>query len=225
MADEFDTDKGIKENYDGKIRDAFFQAGEQGRTNLVLMVDADDGEEVEAHYAIGPDWASFDGGVTVEHPSKNKIRADSQLATLVERAMLSGAEAVIRERSSQNGGFGQRTAKLWPGLKFHWDVEAKAYDFKDREGNQVAGTSYKSYPTKFLGEGSSTSGDNSGDNSEGLSTGDAQVPDEIIVRLKVLAAAKPFAEWVDEALTIDYVRDNMLTALSDEGFYNSLKGN
>lgn len=222
MADEFDTDKGIKEDYDGTIKDSFFQVGEQGRTNLVLMVVADDGEEVEARYSIGPDWASFDGGETVEHPNKTKIRADSQLAVLVEKAMLSGAEHVIRQRSSANGGKGQRTAKLWPGLKFHWDVEAKPYDFKNREtGEQVQGTSYKSYPSRFLGE---QSVEQPAQESTGSSSSTPQVPPDIIARLKVLAQAKPFAEWVDEALTIDYVRDNMLSALSDESFYNSLKG-
>lgn len=219
MADEFDTDKGIRDDYDGTVKDAFFQAGDQGRTNLVLMVMADDGEEVEARYAVGTDWASFDGGVTVEHPQKSKIRADSQLATLVDRAMMSGAEAVIRQRSAENGGFGQRTAKLWPGLKFHWDVEAKPYNFKNQEtGEQVEGTSFKSYPTKFFGEAAIA------ESAPASAPSAPQVPADILARLKVLAQAKPFSEWVDEALTIDYVRDNMLNALSDEGYYNSLKG-
>jgi len=216
MADEFDTDKGIKEDYDGVVKEAYFQAGDMGRTSLVLMVMADDGEEVEARYSVGSDWASFDGGETVEHPSKSKIRADSQLATLVEKAMLSGAEHVIRQRAE---GKGQKTAKLWPGLKFHWEVEAKPYSFQDRQsGEERSGTSYKSYPTRFLGESSV----------EAVAAPAAAepetVPADVIARLKVLAQAKPFAEWVDEALTIDYVRDNMLATLSDESFYNSLKG-
>lgn len=222
MADEFDTDKGIRDDYDGTVRDAFFQVNEQGRTNLVLIVLADDGEEVEARYSVGQDWASFDGGVTVEHPSKSKIRADSQLATLVERAMMSGAEAVIRQRSAENGGFGQRTAKLWPGLKFHWDVEAKPYDVTDRQtGEQSKGISYKSYPTKFFGEAPVQQDAFA---SQPKPSEEDAVPADVIARLKVLAQAKPFSEWVDEALTIDYVRENMLSALSDESFYNSLKG-
>lgn len=226
MADEFDTDKGIRDDYDGTVKESFFQAGDQGATNLVLTVIADDGEEVEARYSVGTDWASFDGGETVEHPSKSKIRADSQLATLVERAMLCGAESVIRERAA---GKGQRTAALWPGLKFHWDVEAKPYDFKDREtGEQIKGTSYKSYPTKFFGvveipKAEDAFGESTG-SSTGSATGSAQAPADIMARLKVLAQSKNFAEWVDEALTIDWVRDNMLSALSDESFYNSLKG-
>jgi len=220
MADEFDTDKGMKEDYDGTIREAYFQAADFG-TSLILMINADDGVEVESRYSVGTDWASFDGGETVEHPSKQKIRADSQLATLVDRAMMAGAESVIRERSE---GHGQKTAKLWPGLKFHWQTFGKPYSVKDREtGEEKSGTSFKSYPTAFLGV-HEVAVSEAGEQSTGVSTGNEQVPDDIIVRLKVLAAAKPFPEWVDEALTIDYVRENMLAALSDEGFYNSLKG-
>lgn len=224
MADEFDTDKGVKDNYDGLIVEAYFQAGDNNETNLVLKKFADDGDEVEDYYRIGTDWASFDGGETIEHPTKTKIRADSQIAVLVERAMACGAEAVIRQRSSANGSKGQRTAKLWPGLKFHWDVVEKPYDFKNRAGEQVTGMSYKSYPTAFLGEGELPEGGVSTGESTGSSSGSPQPPADIMARLKVLAQAKPFAEWVDEALTIDYVRDNMLSALGDESFYNSLKG-
>lgn len=221
MSDEFDTDKGIRDDYDGVVYEAYFQAGDRG-TNLVLMVVADDdGEQVEARYSVGQDWASFDGGETVEHPSKSKVRADSQLATLVERAMQAGAEDIIRERSIANGRKGQRTAALWPGLKFHWNVEAKPYDFKDREtGEDVKGVSYKSYPSKFLGVEELV--DSPVDNN-GASSQQTEMPPDIMARLKVLAQSKPFAEWVDEALTIDWVRDNLLSALSDESFYNSLK--
>jgi hypothetical protein len=220
--DEFDTDKGVKDDYDGVIVDAHFSASQQGDINLVLKKKADDGDEVEDFYRVGTDWASFDGGETVEHPSKSKVRADSQLAVLVDRAMLSGAEAVIRDRSAENGRKGQRTARLWPGLKFHWDVEEKPYEFKSqRTGEDVKGVSFKSYPTRFLGvEEVVHSGDNSEDKS---APSQAQMPPDIMARLKVLAQAKSFAEWVDEALTIDWVRENLLSALSDESFYNSLK--
>lgn len=228
MADEFDTDKGVKDDYDGLVTDAYFQAGDNSETNLVLKKLADDGDEVEDYYRVGADWASFDGGETVEHPTKTKIRADSQIAILVERAMaLKGAEAVIRARSSANGSKGQRTAKLWPGLKFHWTVFEKPYKFKNRAGEDVEGTSFKSYPSAFLGEGALPEGGVSTRQesmSTGSATGSPQVPADTMARLKVLAQSKPFAEWVDEALTIDWVRDNLLSALGDESFYNSLKG-
>jgi hypothetical protein len=223
--DEFDTDKGVKDDYDGVITEAYFQAGDQGDTNLVLKKLAEDGDEVEDFYRVGTDWASFDGGETIEHPSKSKIRADSQLATLVEKAMEAGANDVIRERSAANGSRGQRTARLWPGLRFHWDVDAKPYNFKDRKtGEDVVGTSYKSYPTKFLGVAEDAdSGSGSGSGAPVAAPAQEQMPPDIMARLKVLAQSKPFAEWVDEALTMDWVRENLLSALSDESFYNNLR--
>jgi hypothetical protein len=222
MGDEFDTDKGVKDDYVGTIVDAFFKGSEQNPddVSLVLVKEAEDGERVEDFYRVGTDWASFDGGETVEHPTKSKVRADSQVALLTERAMACGAESVIRERSSQNGLKGYKTAKLWPGLKFHWAVDTKHVDFTNAKGEHIERDVFKSYPDTFVGTedgvvstGSSTPGDNE----------PVDIPPEIFAKLQILAQAKVFAEWVDEALTIDWVRDNMLKALSDESFYNSLR--
>lgn len=225
MSDEFDTDKGVKDDYDGDVLEAYFKTGDNGDLSLVLKKRADDGEEVEDMYRVGTDWASFDGGDTCEHPTKTKVRADSQLAILFDHAFKAGAEQVIRERSE---GKGQRTAKVWPGLRFHWDVEEKPYEFTDRKtGETVKGVSYKSYPTKYLGlstesTGSSTPAAESSASSNGYDT--SKVSAETLAKMKVLAQSKPYAEWVDECLTIDEARDNLLQALGDEGFYNSLKG-
>lgn len=222
MADEFDFDKGVKDDYVGTIVDAFFKGSENNPEdiNLVLVKKAEDGEEPEDYYRVGPEWASFDGGETVEHPSKSKVRADSQIATLTEKAMACGAEEIIRARSAENGLKGYKTAKLWPGLIFHWTVEEKHVSFKNqRTGEQVERDVYKSYPDKFLGVADDSQPVNSSvDNSN------EEVPAEVIAKLKVLAHAHPYADWVDEALTIDYVRENMVGALSNEGFYQSLKG-
>lgn len=214
MADEFDTDKGVKDDYIGTILEAYFQAGDNGDTSLVLKKLAEDGDEVEDRYRCGNEWASFDGGETIEHATKQKINASSQLALLVEKAMACGAEAAIRERS---GGMGQRTAKLWPQLKFHWSVVSSPYSFKDREtGEPISGTSYKSYPDEYLGIDESTG------ESPGVDKSD-EAPAEVIAKLSVLAKTKTYSEWVDAALLIDYVRDNMVTALSNESFYTQLK--
>jgi hypothetical protein len=221
VGDEFDTDKGVKDDYVGTIVDAFFKGSEQNPDDisLVLVKKAEDGDEPEDYYRVGQDWASFDGGETVEHPSKSKVRADSQVALLTERAMASGAEDIIRQRSAENGSKGYKTAKLWPGLIFHWTVEEKHVQFKNqRTGEDVDRMTYKSYPDKFLGvsdvsTGESTGGDNPNE----------EAPPEVIAKLKILAATKSYSDWVDEALTIEWVRDNMVSALSNESFYQSLK--
>jgi hypothetical protein len=230
MADEFDFDKGVKDDYVGVIVDAYFKAGENNPEDisLVLKKVAEDGDEVEDFYRVGTDWASFDGGETVEHPSKQRLRADSQVATLVSKAMECGAEVVMRERSSANGSLGPRTAKLWPGLRFHWKVDTKEVNFTNqRTGEKVERTVYKSYPDAYIGAEGVSEGSPDGSAGAGAGAGGSagqEPPPEVAAKLKVLAQSKSFADWVDEALTIDWVRDNMLSALSDEGYYNSLKG-
>lgn len=222
MADEFDTDKGVKDDYVGTIVEAYFKGSEQNPEdiNLVLVKEAEDGDRPEDYYRVGQEWASFDGGETVEHATKQRVRADSQLAILTERAMACGAEDVIRQRSSENGSKGYKLAALWPGLIFHWTVEEKHVQFKNQKtGEDVDRHVYKSYPDKFLGvaDGPQAVG-SSVDNSA-----TEEAPAEVIAKLKILAATKSYGDWVDEALTIEYVRDNMVSALSNESFYQSLK--
>jgi hypothetical protein len=225
VPDEFDTDKGVKGDYAGTITDSAFVSNDQGRVELVLTVtDDDSGEKVENRYAVGQDWASFDGGLTVEHPTKVKVRDDSQLNTLVKAAMACGpdVEAMIRERSAANGLKGQKTAALWPGTDWYWEIVEKPYSFKDREtGDIQSGTSYKVYPTKYLGlKEVSTESSPSVDN--------APIPAEVEAKLKVLAHAHSYVDWVDEVIALpgsvgDYVRGNMSAAISNESFYNQLK--
>jgi hypothetical protein len=90
-----------------------------------------------------------------------------------------------------------------------------------RTGEKVERTIFKSYPDSFLGvEEIIDAGDENGE-----ASGEQEpVPPEVEAKLKILAQSKSFADWVDEALTIDYVRDKMLSVLSDESYYNSLKG-
>ena len=220
MADEFDTDTGVRGDYDGTITGSIFQLSERGDLQLALTVKPDDGSGDELNlYRVGTDFATFDGGVTAEHSTKSKVRADSQIATLWDHGFACGAEAVLRERSI---GLGQRDSRPWLGLRFHWDVVGKPFDITDRAtGEKSVGTSYKAFPSKYLGESgdvqtspqSSTGGDSAVD-----------VSAETMAKIKVLAQSKTFTEWVDECLTIDEVRDKLLSKLSDEDFYNSLKG-
>lgn len=238
--DEFTYDKGIKDDYDGVILDAWFGIpdGSGDRTHLILKKLADDGEEVEDRYPVGQEWASFDGGKTVEHASKTRMRSDAGVATLTTKAFECGAEEVLRERSAANNSLGGKSSALWPGLKFHWTVESKPFSFKDQTtGELVEGVSNRSYPDKFLGivdvpaggEGggaSSTASSTGGDNPTSATDPLDGVDPAIATKLKILAQTKPYSEWVDEALALTEVRDNatLLSALGDEGFYNKLKG-
>lgn len=222
--DEFDTDSGLKDDFDGVIQEALFAPGEYG-TTLTLKILADDGDELDAMYRVGPDWATFDGGATIEHPSKKvKLNTRSQISVLTKAAMDAGAETVIRSRSNQNGKIGPRGSMIWPGLKFHWGVVEASYDLpdptKEEPKKMRTVTSAKQYPTAFLGEvevsdnGSSTTSSTPG-----------EIPEATMEILRTLAGQHEFKEWVDECLKLEACRDTVVVMkLSDEGFYNSLKG-
>jgi hypothetical protein len=89
-----------------------------------------------------------------------------------------------------------------------------------KTGEKVERTMFKSYPDSFIGVEDIVDAE---DENGTPATTSSEVPPEVAAKLKILAQSKNFADWVDEALTIDWVRDNMLSALSDEGYYNSLK--
>ena len=221
--DEFATDSGLKDDFDAVVVGALFSPGEYG-TTLTLNLRADDGDEVDAMYRCGPDWATFDGGQTIEHPSKKlKLNARSQLAVLTRHAMTAGAEDVIKKRSAANGKIGPRGAVIWPGLKFHWTVVETAFDIpnqKNDDGSPVKGTSVKQYPATFLGEVEVSEGETS----TGSST-PGEIPEAALKVMTELAQKHEFKEWVDMCLQQEECRDNVVVMkLSDESFYNSLRG-
>jgi hypothetical protein len=220
--DEFDTDKGLKDDFDGVIQSAMFAPGEYG-TTLTLNLLAEDGDEIDAMYRVGPDWATFDGGQTIEHPSKKvKLNSRSQASVLVRAAMDAGAEKVIRERSAANDKIGPRGTVIWPGLKFHWGVVENSYDLPDPTPEDPKHmrtvTSAKQYPTEFLGEVEVS------DVSTTSSTG-GDIPESTMTTLTELAQKFPFKSWVDECLKLDECHDTVVVMkLSDESFYDSLRG-
>lgn len=162
--DPFATETGFKSDYDGVIEDAWFATSEKGGDNIMFFasIKADDGEEVENRYSCGGDWATYDGGETVEHPkgSRKGFNSQTKYAGLLAAAMTcEGAEGVLRERSMSGPKtddgipLGPRSAALWKGTKWHWIAVEKDYDFPDKEkpGERVTGKSITVKPTAFLG--------------------------------------------------------------------------
>lgn len=162
--DPFKGESGFKDDYDGTIVDAYFDPGDLG-TQLILKINADDGEEVESRYACGgTDWTTYDGGETVEHPKGNTkgFNKNSKMFRLIDAAMSCGgdAETTLRARAQQGPvkdgvPLGPKSAAIWKGLKFHWMNEEKPYEFKDRqdETKTVKGVAVVSLPKAYLGEG------------------------------------------------------------------------
>jgi len=222
MADEFDFDPGIKDDYIGTIREAHFEKGDNG-TSLVLEINAEDGAEVRQFYRCGPDWDTYDGGETIEHPSKTSPNANTQLAEFTKKAMKSGAEATIRERSKALNSLGPKTSQLWAGLTFHWSVETKHVSFTNSAGELIERDTARAFPDEFIGVDETAPISASSTSSSTPVDDGSAMPETVRAQLTTLANEHDFDSFVNHAIEIEWVRSNILAELSDEGLYNTLK--
>ena len=159
MSEEFNPYKpgsGLKDDFDGTIVDGTFTTDPQtGNTSIILMVQCDDGDEWPARYSTGPGWDSYDGGVTVKHPSgpKQLFSANSAYSDFMQHAWDAGAKDDMLRRAKEGGG--PAVAANYNGLKFHWDVlERPIRRPEDREDGSrvwVNDVANRTLPTKFLG--------------------------------------------------------------------------
>lgn len=235
--DEFKTESGLKDDYDGLVVDGWFGTTANAGSTLFLFLKilADDGEEVERRYSCGDDWQSYDGGVTAEHPTKKHFNTNSNVGRLIN-AFMSLCEKEVRERSAELNRMGPRNAKLLVGFKFHWEVFPREYTIRNRETGEVTkGETNDVLPTKFLGiEGTTnptaaTQAPAAASPTTGATASDdplASVDASTAAQIKVLAKAKTYPEWVDAVMALTGVVENatLMVALGDESFYNNLKG-
>jgi len=158
MADEFSWDSGLKEDWDGVVKDSIFIQQDRGNYALQLISLADDGEEV-VHRPLsvgGADkgWHSYDGGETIVGATENqKYHARSSVAGFIDAAAKSGAEAELRRRSTGlYGSRGPYHAALWVGLRFHWDVVTVIQQRQNQQTKEWEDTQVQiMVPTRYLG--------------------------------------------------------------------------
>ena len=229
--DPFGGDTGLLTDYEGVVLDAWFNTDPQAKFNkdqvflfLRLATDNPENEVHEERYGCGPDWQTFDGGVTVEHPKGEgkRFNENTQVQRFVSAAIAcDGAAEVLRPRGTP------RNAKIWIGTKWYFEAET-------REGTLDDGSKYKStknFPTKFLGVGDVADGESAGtvlDDSKGGSSGawDAKLTDAQRAKVVLTAkTAKDYADWTEKVMEIDGIlaHDDFVSRLGDEDFYNSLK--
>lgn len=229
--DEFHLDQGVKSDFDGVIEDAWFGTT-QNAGNLLfcfLKIKADDGEEVERRFTCGDDWASYDGGVTAEHPTKKHFNTQSNYGRFIAAAM-SLAEADLRQRSKELENAGPRNAKLWVGFKFHWVAQEESGTLKDRTtGEDRAWRSIRLLPTQLVNVGEGAAAPSGGTQPE-QGTADAGDPlsgvDQIMrSRIKLLAKENDYPSFVDGVMGLPGVVENatLMVALGDESFYETLR--
>lgn len=259
MADKeynpFAGESGLKDDWDGVIVDAWFatnpqyNAGQSLLLHLKIQEEGGSEDEVEQRYATGPDWGSYDGGDTAEHPKGDKKGFNNQTAyyALIAAAMEAGAEDEMRARSAATGGAGPKRADMWKGLAFHWEVHTEKKSVPDDEnpGKRKDIEVNRTLPTKFLGvrDGVNTgaretaapapvtpespavnaeSGAVPVDSADPLSG----IPAELSAQVKILAKTKDYPDWVDEVMALTGALDHasLVAGLGDESFYQRLKG-
>lgn len=159
MSDQFDPFKpesGLKGDYIGSIVDAYFEPTQYGTVLQLKKLDVETNEEVTDRYGCGPDWATYDGGASIHHPSgvTKGFNGATAMSELIVASFKAGAEDVMRARSAQlYQNRGPMYAAFWKGLQFHWDVISEQKSFKDREtGEQKSQMVNRILPSKFIGE-------------------------------------------------------------------------
>jgi hypothetical protein len=253
--DEFRTSTGLKDDYDGIITDAFFGKPQSGgeRLNLFFKVKADD-DEVELRYSIGNDWETYDGGKTVEHPREHYFNNRTAYAEFFVAALACGAKEVLGKRSHALERRGPRDSRLWPGLRFHFDVKTETMNLpvRDEAGQPVRDDKGqirtqevvvpRTMPTKFLG----TEADQAPKSRKGgtTRTARAEAPTEAVatasddglppfgleksqfVKLKAKAKALAHDAWMDWVTDQqEFIEnDELIASVGDEDFYVGLKG-
>ena len=159
MTDEFNPYKpgsGLKDDFDGVIVDGVFTTDPQsGATSIILMVQADDGDEWPARYGCGNGWESYDAGVSVKHPGGNRqlFNASTAYSDFMQHAWDAGAKDDMLARIRTVGG--PIVAANWNGMKFHWEVlDRETRRPEDREDGSRVWMDVKiqrTLPVKYFG--------------------------------------------------------------------------
>lgn len=228
--DPFALDTGFPTDYDGTVREAWFEIPEDERRGKNLMINwkmelddpgafpsVDGGLYVES-WGCGEGWETPDGGDTAVYPGNDEKRyhQNSGYGKVIARA----AEFEIIDELRKRGA-GPNEAKIWVGLRFH--IAGEEYSFKDAEGKRVTGT--KNYPVAFLGvEGDG--GHRAAASGVGYSGADLGASDEEMNALRELAASSPtFKAFMDGSMKLDFVGENdkVILAIAEESFYKYLQ--
>lgn len=248
MTDEFNPYKpgsGLKDDFDGTIVDGVFTTDPQtGNTSIILMVQADDGDEWPGRYGTGSGWESYDAGVSVKHPGGQRqlFNAQSAYSDFMQHAWDSGAKDDMLERIKTVGG--PTVAANWNGMRFHWEVmERPIRRPEDREDGSrvwIDATTPRTLPAKYLGmagiqeaiPGVSSTSDTGASASGAKSPADPLTVLDAVTAAKVRQAGKDaptYEAFIDKMLGLttttgtpimDFVEIG--TAVADSNWYTAL---
>lgn len=219
--DPWEPESDLFSDYAGEVTDAWFAVDPNLNDSptflfLKMKTDSERMPEVTERYNCGPDWKSYDGGVTAVHPTRTTFSERSQGGKLLAAVAETGAAPTMRGRGSP------ATAETWVGTR--WYMEAVRTPYKLRDGQE--GVSTRNYPKQFLG---------TAEDGEVITPIERPFPDEgtvvdspIMRIISDLAKDLPHKEWVDKVLDVDGVlADNELVRrlpdTTDTGLYETLR--
>jgi len=231
--DPFALSSGLPEDYIGTIESAAFITDPKynnGETVLLELTVVSPDPEVgtqSQRYPCGPQWRSYDGGQTIEHPNENaKINRQTAYGVLIQKA-LDVAGDVLRSRVS-NYPLGPRDSRTWVGLTFRWQAEEEEKRFRDRQtGEEVTRRTRRIWPVELVGTDETAGASGDGDTEE-LSAGGVTVRIPSTLAAAVREAAKTserHSDFVDAVMELPgaITHKDLLRAAANEKFYAGLR--
>lgn len=206
MSDEFDPlnfESGLVDKATGPVVKAWFAPDPNMGPNYMLHLEiapteklGPNVEELIEKYGCGPDWRSFDGGQTLEHPKgeMKTFNQNSQVAKVVQQFLKIGAP--LKDRRDP------RKAEFFIGVNCAWERIEIGRNFND---STKAVT--RLMPVKFLsmagaGEVVSTAEVVTNGHSDvaDLDALMAGLPMKDQLKVQELARTLPHSDWVDAVM-------------------------
>lgn len=208
--DPFETETGLRTDYDFEIYVAQFVFGEKFENWQLELRGAayEDGEMVSDNqierYNLGKGWISEDEGRTVTKPGAKrdaKFNVNSNMGQLITR-MVEVAPEYVKELREE--GLSPMHAKIWEDTSWHMG------EFTRGEGEYK---STKNYPVRFNGR-------------IGAPKLDLGPPPELEVEIRALAkSAGGYKEFLTKALALEGVQEysGLVSQIGDSEWYEKLK--
>lgn len=221
------TTSGFKSGYNLQVVNSYWTPPTEKNPNWSLVwdgYDQDDPDELiegAIKLGAGSNWASFDGGDTVDHEEGNetkggKVRQFHQNSG-VGKLITNFVEQIDEDTLAQLET--PRDARVWVGSIWYIDEEVNEFPDRNDKTKKVKFTTI--LPTKLISFGGATPSESSGDKPVGKSDFNPQV----VSKLRDLAmASDDHAAFMNAALGLPEVPadDKLVIAISEEEFFQKL---
>lgn len=230
----WETSSGRPTDYTGTVEEMIFgtdsriKGGEE--TIAIFKIKPDEGEDVEVdeegyvveNFTLGKGWQSHDGGETVT--GNKKFNQNTMMGRLINHII---KELGSVEKAVEFFGGDTTEATTWVGLHATW--QEVNFPYPDRTTGEQKDFRMNlphemSKPGSKAGSGSAVKGaakKAASGSTKAAANGAVNIED----KLKKLAAALDFEDWVEQAMKVPGVEDSdeWVAKLADTDYYESIK--